>query len=189
MLPKYPRVGPLCNIALVSFPLSYSALVSLQPKEKHRYVNCIKTMRKEPSVTVAVKKREGQMDELFRGSQRRSEVNWGRDDRSPLRMRHTLLPLCVFFLPEKKKCSSGIVQRLMVALPGLQFSKSADSIPSDFQHNRVVKNADSSDARPFFPFTYLSQAVSLGYIKPPHSINPISGYMFGHMETIRPLYS
>lgn len=59
-------------------------------------------MRKEPSVTVAVKKREGQMDELFRGSQRRSEVNWGRDDRSPLRMRHTLLPLCVFFLPEKK---------------------------------------------------------------------------------------
>lgn len=41
-------------------------------------------------------KREGQRDELFGewgGSQGRSEVSWGRDDRSHLRMRHILLSL------------------------------------------------------------------------------------------------
>lgn len=111
------------------------------------------------------------MDELFRGSQRRSEVSWGRDDKSHQGMRHTLLSLCVcvFFLPEKK-CSTGIVQRLMAALPGLQFRKYADAIPFEIQHNRVVKNTDSSDAQPFFPFSYSSQAVSIGYIKSPHSL-------------------
>lgn len=89
----------------------------------------------------------------------------------------TVLPQCVW-----KKILLDDIQRLMVALPGLQFSKYADAIPFEFQHNKVVKNADSSGTRRFFPFSFLSQAVSLGYIKSPHSINPISSYMFGHKE-------
>lgn len=82
-------------------------------ESKPLYVNYVKTMKQELSVTVAVKKREGQMDELFRGSQRRSEVSWGRDDKSHQGMTHTLhivpVCVCVCFSCQKKKCSSGIV--------------------------------------------------------------------------------
>lgn len=43
---------------------------SVSPAEcKPLYVNFVKTMRQELSATVAVKKREGQMDELYEGSQ------------------------------------------------------------------------------------------------------------------------
>lgn len=142
-------------------------------QSKPLYVSCVKTMRQELSVTVAVKNGKGRgmnSPGVHRGGQRSTgegmtEVICGRGI--------FYCPCaCVFPARKKKKkekCSSGIVQRLMAALPGLQFSKYADAIPFEFQHNRVVKNADSSDARLLFPFSYLSQAVSLRHIKSTHS--------------------
>lgn len=162
-----------CDLAPASFPLNSSAPASLQPKANlHMSAvsrqwgrNCLwlwpwKTGRAEGwTLRGFTEEVRGQ---LGKGWQKSSAYE-----------AYFIVPVRAFFLPEKKKkkekCSSGIVQRLMAALPGMQFSKYADAIPFEFQHNRVVKNADSSDARLLFPFSYLSQAVSLRHIKSTHS--------------------